>query len=405
MNLNERMDLRGGRACWRDGARSLSSDPLPQNIDVLVVGAGIMGAMVAERLAASGRGVAVVDRRSPVEGATAGSTALVMWAADVPLSHLAKSIGVNEASKRWRHVFAGVEQLDQRIARLNLDCGWINRPEIYLSGDLLDDDDIAAEAKLRQAAQLPSIYSDAATIGERFDILPRSGLVSDGSFEVDPVALSFGMLEAARRSGAAISFPVHVERFETDGAGVRVFFANGGDIHARTVVLATGYEPARLYLPAAFELSSSYAIASKPGIAPLWRENALIWEASDPYLYARSTTDGRIVVGGEDEDFDDPIKRDELIGKKSGALQSKARAMLNSEDIEFECAWASTFGGSPDGLPAIGRARHADNIWLAYGYGGNGVTFASVAAGLLEAALGGQTSEADAWFDPYRFER
>jgi len=42
------------------------------------------------------------------------------------------------------------------------------------------------------------------------------------------------------------------------------------------------------------------AIATSPGCAPLWRENAMIWEAASPYLYARATADGRIIAGGED---------------------------------------------------------------------------------------------------------
>ena len=69
------------------------------------------------------------------------------------------------------------------------------------------------------------------------------------------------------------------------------------------------------------------------------------------------------------------------------------------------CAWAATFGGSPDGLPAIGPVRGEDHVWLAGGFGGNGVTFASLAAELITKALGGAPDpDADA-FDPYRFER
>jgi glycine/D-amino acid oxidase-like deaminating enzyme len=403
MNLNEHLDLRGGRVCWREGACALDADPLPERVETLIIGAGVMGAMVAEALSAAGRGVAVVDRRAPVEGATAGSTALVMWAADVPLTHLANRLGEAEAGRRWRHLFTAVERLGDRIQTLNLNCGWRSRPEVYLSGSLLDEPALKAEAALRQRLGLPSEYLTAAAIEERFAIAPRAGLVSAGSHEVDPVALSTGFLEAARRNGASLSFPFEVERLETSDNITRVHFAGGAQLLADSVVLATGYEPSRLYLPAAFEISSSYAIASRPGAAPLWREKALIWEAAEPYLYARSTSDGRIIVGGEDEDLVDPARRDALIGAKSGALQAKARAYFTREDIDFDCAWASTFGSSPDGLPAIGVARNAENVWLAYGYGGNGITFASVAANFLARAMMGALSEAAPWFDPYRF--
>jgi glycine/D-amino acid oxidase-like deaminating enzyme len=42
----------------------------------------------------------------------------------------------------------------------------------------------------------------------------------------------------------------------------------------------------------------------------------MIWEASDPYLYLRTTPDGRIICGGEDEDFSDEAARDRLLGRK-----------------------------------------------------------------------------------------
>ena len=58
--------------------------------------------------------------------------------------------------------------------------------------------------------------------------------------------------------------------------------------------------------------------------------------------------------------------------------------MLARTDIEFDCAWAATFGSSPDGLPALGPARNMDKVYLAYGFGGNGVTFASLGAQIIE---------------------
>ena len=49
----------------------------------------------------------------------------------------------------------------------------------------------------------------------------------------------------------------------------------------------------------------------------------MIWEASDPYLYIRTTPDGRVICGGEDEDFADDEKRDALIPRKTATLRRK----------------------------------------------------------------------------------
>lgn len=192
-------------------------------------------------------------------------------------------------------------------------------------------------------------------------------------------------------------------RLELQGDATLLWTGDDHRIVAREVILATGYERAAWFLPPAFAISSSYAIATPPGRAPLWRENAMIWEASSPYLYARATADGRIIAGGEDENFADARQRDALIGVKSGTIQAKLAAMIAIDAIEVDCVWSAAFGTSPDGLPAIGRAVGHERLWLASGFGGNGVTFAALGAELVAAALAGAPDPDAECFDPYRF--
>jgi glycine/D-amino acid oxidase-like deaminating enzyme len=362
-----------------------------------------MGAMLAERLTAAGRSVALVDRRPPARGSTAASTALVMWAADTPVTALAETWGAAEANRRWRRVHAAVLELSARIASLGLDCRWSARPELYLAGDLLDEHGLRREAAAREAAGLPSAFVDAAEVARRFGLPPRAALLSGDAFEVDPVALTQGLLAAAARRGATLTWPLDVVSIAPTTGGVRLTSADGGTLEAGQAIIATGYEAARDYLPRAFRLGSSFAIATAAGTGPLWRQEALIWEAADPYLYARGTADGRIIVGGADEDFADPVRRDAMLAGKRRALEQRGAQMLGVDTLHADCAWAATFGSSPDGLPAIGRVQGHDNLWLAAGFGGNGVTFASLAASLIAAAISGEPDPDEGCFSPYRF--
>lgn len=403
MELTERRDLRGGTTSWIPGQYGdFGSDPVPADCDVAIIGAGVMGAMIAERLTAQGRRVGLFDRRPPAHGSTAASTALVMWAADVPLIHLAERWGADGAARRWRRMYAAVRGLAERIDRLGIACGRAERPELYLAGTLLDEAALQREGAARQAAGLPSTCLSAAETAERFGIAPRAALLSEGSYEVDPVRLTIGMLERARRGGATISFPCDVAGIDRGDGAIALRLADGSSIGAETVVIASGYERASWFLPDDFTIGSSYAVASPAGVAPLWRENALIWEASDPYLYARATADGRIVAGGEDEDFADAARRDPLIDEKGGIIQAKLAAMIGG-DVPVEHAWAAAFGSSPDGLPAIGQVEDDPRLWLASGFGGNGVTFASLGAKMIAAALRGSPDRDAACFSPYRF--
>lgn len=405
MELTERRDLRGGRPCWVANDENGSvSDVLPtEPVDIAIVGAGVMGAMLAERLASEDRHVLLLDRRPPAHGSTAASTALVMWAADVPLSHLAERIGFDEAARRWRRVKQAQSALAERIDDLGIDCGRIDRPELYLAGTLLDEDALHEECEARTKAGLPSAFLDAATVAERFDIAPRAALLSQGSYEVDPVKLTLGLLALAQDKGARCCFPVDVTRIEQTDRATRLWLEDGRDILANQVILAPGYERPTWFLPPGFSVGSSYAIATPPGRAPLWGENAMIWEASSPYLYTRATADGRVVAGGEDEDFDDAQQRDRLIEAKGGIIQAKLAAMIDVDAVELDCAWAAAFGSSPDGLPAIGRAVNHDGLWLASGFGGNGVTFAALGSELIAAELNGTPDPDGICFDPYRF--
>ncbi|MDP3659694.1 MAG: FAD-dependent oxidoreductase [Phenylobacterium sp.] len=400
------MDLRGGEACWKGEARGLpaSTPPPRQIVDIAIVGAGVVGAMLAERLSATGLRVAVLDRRPPSWGATAASTALVMWAADTPLVQLAETIGADAAGRRWRRVRQAVLDLSMRIADLRLDCGWESRLEVYLDGDVLDEEGLVREGEARRAVGLASEFCGPAAIAERFGVEARPGLVSADTFEVDPVALTQGMLRAALARGATITYPADVVASSEDADGVQLTLASGEIVRARQVILACGYEAPRPFLPAAFELGSSFAIATGKATAPLWRDDAMIWEAADPYLYCRATRDGRVIIGGADEDFVDAARRDAMIPDKRRQLEQMASRLLKGAKIDAEYAWSATFGTSPDGLPAIGKAKDHDRLWLACGFGGNGVTFASLAAEIIASALDGRPDPDAICFSPYRFE-
>ncbi len=405
MPLTEQHDLRGGTTTWVEDAWDVPPpDPLPDtSTDIAIIGAGIMGSVLAERLSAEGHSVLMLDRRPPGMGSTAASTAELMWAMDVPMSALAAQIGEQGAAQRWVRVYRAVRDFADRIDMLALDCDRIDRATVYLEGKELDADGLREEAALHAAHGLPSLFLDSAAIQQRFGITPRAAIVSTGGFEVDPVKLAHGLLNIARKRGARLGYPVDVTSITEQGDGVALALDHGRQVVAKNVILAGGYERAPLFLPPEFSLLSTFVMAKAPGAAPLWRENAMIWEASNPYLYIRTDADGRIISGGEDEDFSDARHRDALIGEKAGTIAAKTGALLGREPLAVDRAWAATFGSSPDGLPAIGKATNMDRVWLSAGFGGNGIAFAALASELFASAFSGHDDPDAICFDPYRF--
>ena len=82
--------LRSGRTLWQDRrARAVPHGPLTRDIEteVLVVGAGITGALIADALTTAGLEVVVIDKRGLAQGSTAAATALVQYEIDAPLAN------------------------------------------------------------------------------------------------------------------------------------------------------------------------------------------------------------------------------------------------------------------------------------------------------------------------------
>ncbi|CAM5530185.1 NAD(P)/FAD-dependent oxidoreductase [Sphingobium scionense] len=403
--LSEGRNLRSGSVPWREAdwtlppAGGLSRDA----VDIAIIGTGIMGAILAERLSAGGRRVALLDRRPPGCGSTAASTAQLMWTMDVPMLTLAGHIGETEAARRWTRVLGAVRDLSERIEAMGLSALKQDCPTLYLTGGLLDDEALAAEAAMHRRHGLPSQWLDGNQVRERFGIAPRAAILSDGGFTVDPVRLCHALIELAVSRGAALAWPVNVIGLHPDGDRVHIEMEGGDSLHAGEVILATGYERPSLFLPSAFSLLTSFAMATPPGMAPLWKGNAMIWEASDPYLYLRTDESGRIIAGGEDIEEADADTRDALISQKAGVIAAKLETLLGAP-VTIDRQWAATFGASPDGLPAIGATSLMPHVWLAAGYGGNGIAFASLAAQMLERELAGEADPDRDAFDPYRFD-
>lgn len=76
-----------------------------QKADVVVIGAGITGAMVASQLSAGGFSLILLDRRGPLKGATSATTALLQYEIDQPLIKLRHQIGEPKLEKKLSALF------------------------------------------------------------------------------------------------------------------------------------------------------------------------------------------------------------------------------------------------------------------------------------------------------------
>ena len=90
---------------------------------------------------------------------------------------------------------------------------------------------------------------------------------------------------------------------------------------------------------------------------------------------------GRVICGGEDEEFADESRRDEMLLKKSNRISEKLKVLFPQLDTRPEFAWAGSFGTTATGLPYIGALARHPRIFAVQGYGGNGITFSQNSVG------------------------
>jgi glycine/D-amino acid oxidase-like deaminating enzyme len=406
-SLTQHRDLHGGRSPWESTRAPLPARSLlrgDRDCDVLVVGAGISGALMADALSAAGLHVIICDRRFPLQGATLASTAMVLYEIDTPLLHLIARMGRQDAERIWRRSRLAAVALRDRALRLGIDAAIEDHDTLYLQGDLLDARGLHREAQARTRAGFDVGYLTATQVEQRYGIRRRAALHACGAFSANPRALAAGFLRAAAARGAELLAPEEIVDVRARPSGVRARAHSGYWIRARHLVFATGYELPHMVPAKRHRIVSTWAIATPPQPRAPWPGPSLIWEASSPYLYLRTTADGRVLCGGGDEDISDATRRDALLGRKAAWLQRRLGSLLPRVDSRVSFAWSGAFGASADGLPTIGAVPGLRNCHAVLGYGGNGITFSMMAAQMLRNLLTG-VSDPDAELVAFRSGR
>ena len=392
MSATVERDLRTGRAVWLE--RRLPVIPTKTltravSCDVLVVGAGISGAIIAEALSDAGLDVIIVDRRGAVQGSTAASTALLQYEIDTPLSVLSTRIGRERAERIWRRSRLAVDALRERTRTLGINAEQATRDSLYLSGNVLDSAGLEAETEARRRVGLEVAYLKPAEVLEQYGIRGRSAIVGRDNYMADPRLLAAGYLNAAIARGARLYVPVEVTDVEASASGVTAATKDGPEINAKSLVFATGYEMAKGVPKKGNKLISTWVIATKAQPLKIWPTGCIIWEANDPYLYIRTTPEGHVICGGEDAEIADADDRDALNEAKTATLVRKLGQLLPMIDAEADFSWSGSFGDSKTGTPTIGPVPKMPNCYAAMGYGGNGITFSMMAGQMLRGMIAG----------------
>lgn len=392
MAATRKLDLREGRSLWQ----SLSSPRFPAQklrrdhaTDVLVIGAGISGALIAESLSEEGLAVTIVDRRGPLLGSTPASTALLQYEIDKSLTDLSRMIGKERARRLYRRSRLAVDALQHRARRLGIDADCVTRDSVFLEGNAADAEALHEEYRALQACGFETSFLTRRQMRARYGIAGRAGIIGRGNISADPVKLAAGFLRIAMERGAKLFAPVEITDIQVSAGDARALTNDGPVIRARHVIFATGYEFPTFVPQKGHKIASTWVIATRPQPRNLWPEKCFIWEASTPYLYLRAGPNGEIICGGEDEEYKNEELRNALLPEKTEILSAKLQKMFPHVDARAAHAWCGSFGTSRTGTPSIGPIPKMKNCYAVMGFGGNGITFSMMAAQMLRGVIRG----------------
>ena len=258
---------------------------------------------------------------------------------------------------------------------------------------------------MRKQLKLDVQYLDERELRKRFSIHAPGAILSENAAYADAYLMTHNLLQYVKKAGIRIYDRTYVTKVNFNKRSVELTTENGHRIKAAQVIYATGYEATEIIKKRIVELRSTYVTVSESmsNVAEMPFHKTLVWNTADPYLYFRTTTDGRVLIGGRDEKFVNPAQRERMINKKTKALINDFHNLYPTFTFTPEFSWAGTFGTRKDGLPYIGTYGSVPNRYFALGFGGNGIVFSLIAAEMIRDSILGRKNQMSELFSFNRF--
>lgn len=377
----------------KDGLK-FSYPKLDHNIrtDIVIVGGGITGALVRFHLIKAGINCVLIDARTIGLGSTSGSTSLLQYEIDTPLHQLIEISGKKHAERAFHLCNESISKLKD-IAREIKFKDFESRNSLYFGHYKKDIPFLKKEFAARKNAGFNVEFLDEEEVLHEYGFKAPSAILSHHGAQTNAYGFTQHLLQHHSSQQSPIFDRSPIVTTEQQKAGIKLTTEDGHTIHAKKIVYATGYEIVEFIDKKIVDLKSTYAIISEQFNRPeFWKENTLLWNTNNPYLYLRTTKDGRILIGGRDEEFHDSKKRDELISQKATLLREDFKKLFPEIPFKTEFSWAGTFGETKDGLPYIGTYNKLPHSYFSLGFGGNGITFSHIAAEIITDMILGKTN-------------
>jgi glycine/D-amino acid oxidase-like deaminating enzyme/nitrite reductase/ring-hydroxylating ferredoxin subunit len=392
-------DAQANTSIWMATANTPSQSRLRENIrtDVCIIGAGIAGLSTAYLLGRQGRSVVVLDDGLIGGGMTGRTTAHLTNAYDDRYVEIEKIHGEEASRLTAESHTAAIQKVSEIVADENIDCDfeWLDgflfaaTPEEL---DLLNDELAAAHrAGLTGVEKVPRAPLDSFDTGVALRF-PRQA-------QFHPLHYMDGLARAIMRDGGRLFGQTHATTIQ-GGADARIETSHGPVVRCDCVVVATNTPVNdRVAIHTKQAPYVTYVIGVRVPKDSITR--ALYWDTGDPYHYVRLQSENGydvLIVGGEDHKTGQANDGFERYERLEQWTRERFPQML---DVKFR--WSGQVMEPVDGLAFIGRnPLDEDNVFIATGDSGQGMTHGTIAGMLLTDLIQGNKNQWEDLYSPSR---
>jgi glycine/D-amino acid oxidase-like deaminating enzyme/nitrite reductase/ring-hydroxylating ferredoxin subunit len=386
---------------WMDTSKMPTFAPLEEDLscDVCIVGAGIVGLTTAYHLVRAGADVVILDDGPACGGETSRTTAHLTAVLDDRFQWLEQVHGEESVRKSTESHLAAINRIETIVREENIACDFERVPGYLMLGrsdaaDFLDRELEAAKraglADARKLARIPGVPWDSGTCLE----FPLQA-------QFHPLKYLAAVTRAIVRGKGRIFTGTHVDSIEGRPRRPQVKTRDKNVVTASSVVVATN-SPISDYVVTHVKMAPyrTFVIGARIPAGSVPR--ALVWDTDDPYVYVRTTpfddSSDLLIVGGEDhktgqkDDAPDRFRRlEEWTRRRYPMVQS----------VEYR--WSGQVMEPADGFAMIGpNPDGAENVYLATGDSGQGMTHGTIAGILLADLVLGKANPWAELYDPKR---
>jgi glycine/D-amino acid oxidase-like deaminating enzyme len=375
------------------------SRPIPEVVDVAVIGAGFTGLSAARSLAKRGAKVAVLESETIGWGASSRNGGMVLTGMKLGVNQLISMYGRERTQRMYAASLASLDCVEQIVREEAIDCDFTRCGHLEVACKQKHFDNYARQAEViaREFNHTLRVVQKHELSAEIGSTIYYGGMVDEVSAGANPARYVAGLARAAMRAGAQICEHTRVETIQRDsrqGEAGWNLTTSRGRVWAHEVFVGTsGYTgKATPALQKKLIPIGSFIITTEILPEKLARElsprNRMIYDSKNYLYYYRLTPDCRMLFGGRAAFFPET---DQTVRQSAEILRhGMIDVYPQLSDAKIDYVWGGTLDFAFDIMPHAGQL---EGMYYAVGYAGHGVAMATYQGQKIAELMAGDKPE------------